>query len=100
MKKYIKSHAIKINMVYNLIFYHENIALFLSICFVISRFISCIAIPIAWLVILQTIDANILSFNIIQNWIIYVILGLYSISFLPFAYNIFCVLNCEYYFFL
>merc|ERR1712176_623891 len=40
------------------------------------------------------------SLYVVQNWIVYCFLGLYGLSFLPFAYNIYCVVNCEYYFFL
>eukprot|EP01083_Nonionella_stella_P040559 110034_1 len=101
MKQYIESNAIKISAMYNLIFYHENVALFLSICFVISRFVSCIVLPIVWYVVLRRVDnEHILSLNIVQNWIVYVILVLYLISFLPFIYNIYCVLHCGYYFLL
>ena len=104
MKRYIKQNAIKIGLFYNLIFYHENIALFLSICFGISRFISCILMPIVWFIIFKNMninnDENNISLNIVQNWIIYIVLGLYALSFIPFTYNMYCIFNCQYYFFL
>ena len=100
MKQYIKTNAIKVNVAYNLIFYHENIAMFLSICFGISRFVSCILMPIILFFVLKSVDADVMSLHIVQNWVVYMFLALYTLSFVPFAYNIYCIINCEYYFFL
>merc|ERR1712204_3766 len=49
---------------------------------------------------LQCIDVDVLSVHIVQNWVIWVFLALYIVSFGPFAYNMYCIINCEYYFFL
>ena len=100
MKSYIRKQGIRVNTCYKLMFYHENIALFLSVCFGISRFVSCILMPIAWCYIMGNMDVAIASLYVVQHWIVYCFLALYGISFLPFAYNMYCVMSCGYYFFL
>merc|ERR1712190_419783 len=74
MRQYIQANAIRVNIAYNLIFYHENIAMFLSICFGISRFVSCVLMPCILFWSLQCIDVDVLSVHIVQNWVIWVFL--------------------------
>merc|ERR1719461_537207 len=45
-------------------------------------------------------DVDVLSLHIVQNWVIVAFLALYVVSLGPFAYNMYCIVNCEYYFFL